>query len=621
MTSIKPVYYKANEYQGFLNNLSTDISNALGKDADLLLDYPAVYVHVWQSKNDLLNGTYSIYIGESNDVVERTKEHWNASKIRGQWQNHWCTDKDINGKTVVPTVYYFGHQFFNKSMTLDIENRLIDYCYAMPTAHIYNGRTNPQNCYAGCEYTDTIFSMIWEILRNDNKTLFMSRTEVQRSAIYKTSPNHKLTVEQKEAQSIIIDRVVDAVLADKMGQLIFIEGEAGTGKTVLTSSTFYKLLENDLLKSLKLKSCLLINHQEQKNVYENMARRLGYDEKSIVQHPTTFLIHNSIVDKTTNSYEPNPNNIFDVVFVDEAHLLWHQRNQKFDNRFRYPQLEEILRRARVTIIMYDENQVLHRGQICSHTYMLKMRELAKNQGPDVKNGKTNYYVLNNQLRMNCSKETINWIDDITKKFIISHISLNKSGTDSKGYQVKIYDDPALMHQDIVSCSKKPDSVLSRVVATCDWPFISSKPTSPQYVVIGNWKILWNEETYNRFLYDELNKRETKKLKMLDWAEKDYSINEAGSTFTVQGFDLSYVGVIIGPSIKYDNKKKRIFVDKKFRKQNYMVGSRVLDDGSVVDVTEVISKNELRVLMTRGTKGLFIYACDDDLRKALKDSLT
>ena len=619
-TSIRPVFCKVKETAGFLDSLASEIKKQAGKDADLLLDHPAIYVHVWQSKYDAMNGTFSIYVGESNDIIERTKEHWNAAKIQGKWQQHLINDVDVNGNKVTPVVYYFGHKFFHKSMTLDIENRLIDYCYAMPTAHMYNGRTNPQGSYSGSENMDIFFSMIWNELRKENKELFLSECDIQKSAIYKASPNHKLTLEQKEAQALIIDRVTDALINNKKQQLVFIEGDAGTGKTVLTSSTFYKLLENDLLKELNLKSCMLINHPEQKMVYENMARKLGYDEKEKVQHPTTFLKHNSYLDLSSNSYEPRRDELWDVVFVDEAHLLWSQRNQNYDHKFKHPQLEEIVRRARVTVIMYDENQVLHKGQVCSHYYMDKMRDLAKSQGPDPKNGKTNYYVLKNQLRMTCSEDTMIWIDDITKNRTISKLPLSKKGLDKNGYIVSIYDDPMKMHQEIVMYAQKEESKLSRIVATCDWEFISSRPTDPQYISIGNWQILWNDETYNRFLYDKLNKRETKKLKMLDWAEKDYSIDEAGSTFTIQGFDLAYVGVIIGPSVKYDKEKNEIVFDEKERKMNYMVGRVQLDDGTEVQVSDLISMHELRVLMTRGTKGLLIYACDPELRKALKGSL-
>ena len=182
MTTINPVFYKTMETPGYIDVLANNIKKTVGKDADLLLDHPAIYVHVWQSKNDTLNNQFSIYIGETNDIVQRTTEHWSNALVQikknlkgaGNWQRHMVEDKDINGKKVIPTVYFFGHKLFHKSLTLDIENRLIDFCYAMPTAHVYNGRTNPQGNYSGDDDLDDIFSMIWKILRKDNPDLFLS---------------------------------------------------------------------------------------------------------------------------------------------------------------------------------------------------------------------------------------------------------------------------------------------------------------------------------------------------------------------------------------------------------------------------------------------------------------
>ena len=637
MTTISPIFYKTMETQGYIDVLANNIKKTVGKDADLLLDHPAIYVHVWQSKNDTLNSQFSIYIGETNDIVQRTTEHWSNALVQikknlrgaGNWQRHMVEDKDINGKKVIPTVYFFGHKLFHKSLTLDIENRLIDFCYAMPTAHVYNGRTNPQGNYSGDEDLDDIFSMIWKILRKDNPDLFLPESLIQKSAIFKASPNHRLTEEQKNAKATIIDRTVNAILSDQKEQLVFVEGDAGTGKTVLTSSTFYEILENEVLKELSVKSCLLVNHEEQMSVYKNIARKLGYDEERVL-HPTTFLLHNSILDKETNSFVPNPDSMMDIVFVDEAHLLWHQRNQKYDTRFKESQLDEIMKRSRVTVIMYDENQVLHKGQVSSYAYMDKKRKLAKSQGPDPANGKSNYIELTNQLRMNCSVDTMNWIDSITKTLEVNPLTLNKKSLDSKNYEIRIFDDPASLQQEILKKASHEDTRLSRMVADFEWEYLNgSRRTNGYYQIpwivdIGDWYAPWNEEVYHLEVEPYLSTREKKKYQMLDWAEKDTSKNEVGSTFTIQGFDLSYVGVILGPSIKYDVASKKIWFDchnKRYFRPYYMTGKRVLDDGTTLDVTELIYQHELRVLLTRGTKGLYIYACDDDLRNALKQSIT
>ena len=628
-TVIQPIYYMAKESKDYINHLRSDILNTIGKNADLLLDYPAIYVHIWRSKYDEMNGTWSIYVGETNDMIQRTKEHWAAARIpknkrtKGNWQFHMLEDVDVNGNNVVPTVYFFGHEYFHKSMTLDIENRLIDYCYAMPTAHIYNGRTNPQGSYSGNDKTDAIFSMIWRILRNDNKELFLSESSIQKSAIYKASPNHKLTEDQKAAKSLIIDRTIDAMLTGEKGQLVFVEGDAGTGKTVLTSSAFYDVLENDLLKNMDFKCCMLINHEEQKLVYKNMARKLGYDE-DIIQNPTGFLKNHSILDEKANAFIPDLNSLVDLVFVDEAHLLWDKRNQAYDTRFKSPQLDEIVSRSRVTVIMLDENQMLHKGHFHVQGYLNKWRNIAKQQGPNPLAGESNYIQLNSQLRMNCSIDTLYWIDQLTKNLTITPLQLNSKSCDESGYEIKVYDDPFVLHSDIKKVSATNGNQLSRVIATCDWEYKNtSAPVYPDHywsIRIGTWSIPWNEEIYWRDLYYSLNKREKKVYSMLDWAEKDYSIYEAGSTFTIQGFDLDYSGVILGPSVRYDKKTNRIWFDEKYRKQDYMRGNRTLEDGSVINVTDMISQNELRVLLTRGTKGLYIYACDPELREALKESL-
>ena len=635
-TTIEPIFYKTIETKNYLDNLSVDIKKSIGKDSDLLLDRPGIYIHVWRSKYDILNGTYSIYIGETNNIIGRTKEHWDlayaqmkipkSARNKGQWQWHMLDDEDDQGNKVIPTVYFFGHKLFHKSLTLDIENRLIDFCMAMPTAKLYNGRTNPQGLYSGEEDLDSIFSMIWRKLRSDNKELFMSESEIKKSAIYKASPNHRLTDEQKEARQLIIDRTVDAILSDKNGQLVFVEGEAGTGKTVLTCSTFYDLLDNDALKDLKIKACMLINHDEQRMVYENIARKLGYSE-DIIQHPTTFLIHNSVLDNETNTFEPIDDEMMDVVFIDEAHLLWNQRNQKYDTRFKYPQLDEIMRRARVTVIMYDENQVLHKGQVSSYKYMVQKRKLAQSQGADPANGKCNYILMNNQLRMNCSVETMNWVDSITKSLTVNKLVLDSKMHDSNGYEVRIFNDPAELHKAIIDKASKEDTKLSRVVADFEWEYKNGGRNQDVYgdvpwkVTVGNWSIPWNEEIFWLEKYPILNSRERKIYKLLDWAEKDTSLGEAGSTFTIQGFDLAYVGIILGPAVKYDKDAHKIWFDaKKCFRPNYMTGVRKFDDGEEIDVTDLIFQHEIRVLFTRGTKGIYVYAADPDLREALSNSL-
>ena len=122
---------------------------------------------------------------------------------------------------------------------------------------------------------------------------------------------------------------------------------------------------------------------------------------------------------------------------------------------------------------------------------------------------------------------------------------------------------------------------------------------------------WNYETEK-----ELTPKELRANKSKAWAEQEHTINEVGSTFTIQGFDLSYVGVILGPSVKY--RKGEIVFDPSESYNNKATQRRTLKDGSKVSFGETFIRNEVKVLLTRGVKGLYIYACDNALRKALRD---
>ena len=102
---------------------------------------------------------------------------------------------------------------------------------------------------------------------------------------------------------------------------------------------------------------------------------------------------------------------------------------------------------------------------------------------------------------------------------------------------------------------------------------------------------------------------------MSWAEQEHTIYEVGSTYTIQGFDLNYVGVILGPSVKYRDGK--IVFDPSCSKNKKAVQNRTLSDGTKQNFAQTLLRNEINVLLTRGVNGLYIYAQDEELREALK----
>ena len=581
-TDIKPIVKKIDDNaQGlkiFQESLMRDASE---KEQDILLQFPTVYIHNWKNTDD-----YEVYIGESNNIIQRTKQHYDAGMDERKWQ-HQLLLQDAS-------LYVIGHEHFNKSMTLDIENRLMLYMMSVDRVRkIHNLRGNPQSRYYPDSEMDDIFRMVWKKLRRDNKELFPSESAIKDSAVFKASPLHKLTEEQEEIKKNIIQRVFEALKTGKRGQLIFIEGEAGTGKTVLNSSTFYELFASAEERELEpLKCCMMVNHDEQITVYEQIAQKLGLVERygEVVYKPTSF-INRHTVD------EP-----IDVAFIDEAHLLLTQGKQSYQGE---NQLKDIIERARVTVVMFDENQILTTEQYWESQILNQYRELAKCQN--------NYFELKNQLRIKSSEEMVEWIDDFTKKRKVSTVPQN-----SGGYEIRIFESPLELEKALKEKAADENHKLSRLIATYDWEYSSKPPADARLlkyweVMIGHWHKPWNRE-----LDRELGKKEKRANKSLSWAEQPQTIEEIGSTFTIQGFDLNYAGVILGPSVKYRNGE--VIFDPSASYNAKAVRNRTLSDGSKQKFGEELIQHEVRVLMTRGVEGLYIYACDDALREALLQAM-
>jgi uncharacterized protein len=578
-TTIQPRIKKIEDTREGLRNFEAEMGTATTKEQNIFLQYPTVYIHNWEDSQD-----FEVYVGETNNILQRTKQHYDTESDTSKWENQLSKHE--------ASMYVIAHDHFNKSLTLDVENRLIHYISSIEQVKkVYNNRDNPQNKYYPDDELDDIFHMIWKKLHRDNKELFPSESVIKSSAIFKASPFHKLTDNQLKIKNIIIDRVFEALKENKKGQIIFINGETGTGKTVLNSSTFYSIFESAEEQDMKLKCRMMVNHDEQITVYAQIADKMGLTEKygEVVCKPTHFI--NSI----------SPNEPIDVAFVDEAHLLLTRGKQSYRGQ---NQLKDILERARVTVVMFDENQILTAEQYWEAELLDKYKNLAISQN--------NYFELKDQLRMLASQETINWINSITFDRIIPRIPVDKTG-----YDIKIFDSPEEMEKAIKDKAAQEETHLSRLIATYDWKYIAQKrPTSHlnKYweVIINAWHKPWNRE-----LNYDLGNKAKRANKKLAWAEQPQTIDEVGSTFTIQGFDLNYAGVILGPSVTYEDGKIKWVPEKSYSAK--ATQKRTLSDGQSKSFGDKLLQHEVRVLMTRGVNGLYIYACNDKLREALKQA--
>ena len=109
------------------------------------MNFPTVYIHNWPETKK-----YDVYVGESNNIFARTRQHY-QSKIKHETWQYRMMQKNAS-------LYIIGHEHFNKSLTLDVENRLMHYLMSVDKVRqVHNGRGNPQKSYYPSEEFEGIF--------------------------------------------------------------------------------------------------------------------------------------------------------------------------------------------------------------------------------------------------------------------------------------------------------------------------------------------------------------------------------------------------------------------------------------------------------------------------------
>lgn len=670
-----------------------------------LLKFPTVYiVHKKECER------YTVYVGETNNIEERTKQHLNTdTKIRDDWEK--LSEGEVEQ-------YIIANEHFNKSLTLDVENRFMQYLLSVDSINkVNNRRTNPQGEYYPEEEFERIFSEIWLQLHNMDPDLFPEEGIIRDSALFKASPFHKLTPEQKNIEVQVID-IVNEVLKSKnkcdsdSSTLILLEGDAGTGKTVLLSDLFYKIcnklgkIKNQLRQynyddieeenddedsdyeykrfstiSNRKTACIIVNHKEQVNVYNQIATKLSLQKNNdeLVMLPSQFINRFSEQTEQGRGIINRPKRCCDVALIDEAHLLNTQANQAYSGS---NMLSDILCRSRVVIAAFDPNQILQSNQRWNSEDLEKLlgtdykyKNFFKNNDDDCGELLLNdsisvsvrRFILENQMRMRANENVLEWIKNFVYNGCINTIPICRnyetkkedSNTDNKPFDFKVFDSPIKLFNAIKSKSEEKASGcdghgLSRLVATYDWEYKSNK-NNPN-AVNGTWNVdlycdnngKWhiglgqyaNASSYELEILEKEGKvfshpwnyqlssqnhakhshsiKESKK----SWAEQSHTINEIGSTFTIQGFDLNYAGVIIGPSVQYRNGKV-VFCPENSRndKATNKRHSKDLSSNKKITLDYSIDnlKNELNVLLKRGVNGLYIFAVDMELEKALLEA--
>ena len=274
---------------------------------------------------------------------------------------------------------------------------------------------------------------------------------------------------------------------------------------------------------------------------------------------------------------------YDILIVDEAHRLKRRVNIKnfksFDSANESlgldksgTELDWIIKSSRYQVFFYDKDQSIKPSDVRPDAFdQLEARP----------------FYLKSQKRVKGGEEYINFIEDL----------LRLSGTvrrNFKDYDFKIYDH---IHE-MVSDIKKKDGLhkLGRVVAGYAWDWKTKKNKDSYDIDIDGLKLVWNRTNS-------------------DWVNSPNAVDEVGCIHTIQGYDLNYTGVIIGPELSYDPVKAKILVDKE--KYKDMNGRRSIEDPKEL---EKYITNIYKTLLTRGIMGTYVYIVDENLRQYFKNKI-
>ena len=152
--------------------------------------------------------------------------------------------------------------------------------------------------------------------------------------------------------------------------------------------------------------------------------------------------------------------------------------------------------------------------------------------------------------------------------------------------------------------KKNIKFKSRILAGYCWNWNKKEIDNTNYhdIKIDSFEMSWNLGAKQTYAIDD-------------------SINEVGCVHSVQGLEFDYVGVIIGKDMFF--KDGRVHTDfhnhastdpsfkgiKKLEKEDKAYANKIADE---------LIKNAYRVLLTRGTKGCYIYCEDQNLNNFYKN---
>lgn len=531
--------------------------------------------------------TKKVYIGQTKTFLDRNKQHYSGN------------EEKFNQANFSEVMVVFS-EYFNRSALDDVEQQLIMYFIADSSQVNYDKEIinqtggNSVNEYRERELVASrVILPLWEqVLYPDwvnTKTIDALRSQ----ELFKYSPIKKLTEEQ---QAIITD-----IMEHESANYV-INGDAGTGKTVLLTHLVAKFLETNPNKRVAV-----VVQPNWKDTAKSIFDVYGLNNSNLfIGTPTTFI---------------NQAEYFDTIIVDEAHKIprKHYNQQQSVNKVYEKKefidcdshLEIFQKLGHQIVLMYDVLQVIRPTNITR----MQFREITK--GYKQKYLTTQFRIQGSNQKNFTSEDYINGIKYLLYKDtgLLEYTNFDKNfnrdvfrDKSEDAYFGYFTDQPLhnlvnWVEEDRNFYPEHVNRVLGGLVE--DWKQADGKNPEITHWHEGDLKLRWNS-TQNNWIHSK---------------DKDAE-DQVGSVFAVQGIDLNKVGVLIGNDLQIDS-QGRLYanpanffnVKGKFKKAEYEGNPEIQKEFTLLVL------NIYYVLLTRGVDGIRLgFWKNDAFRKYMEDTL-
>lgn len=406
------------------------------------------------------------------------------------------------------------------------------------------------------------------------------------SMVIKRESDFNLLDDQIYARNIIFDKINKAETKQE-SSVIIVKGVPGTGKTVIALHLLAEYAGH------KEKKYNIFFASRSKPLIEAIRHKMDRGQKS-------GEINARILFTSLDPYVParTKENELDILIVDEAHRIGEKSDHRFmkkEYRTNMPQIEQLIRCTKTAIFFIDDKQPIRGAEIGSTKLI---RETAEELGKEVEEVE-----LVSQFRCNGSDNYIDWLE-----FVLGHTDKKRILKKEDNFDFRIIESPEKLYE-IITEKNLQKGMSARLVAGYCWPWskkLNEKGELVKDVQIGNFSLPW--ETHGEI------KPPKGYVKWYEWAYKSEGIKQVGCIYTAQGFEFDYIGVIVGPDLKYDSEKDCLITniegtkDPTLKKKKYK------------DKFDEYVRNIYRVLMSRGMKGCYVYFVDKGVENYFKSKM-